>query len=288
MSVDRPRTTVPTLRRLKTSHERIAMVTAYDHPLASLLDRAGVDVILVGDTLGEVVQGHADTLAVTLDQAIYHAGLVTRACRSALVVGDLPFGSYQSGAATALASAIRLVKEAGVAAVKLEGGAPMTGVLRAIADADIPVMGHVGLTPQSVHRMGGYRIQGRDAGTAPGGRQRILDDARAVEEAGAFAVVLEAIPMDLAAEITDALAIPTIGIGAGPYCDGQVLVLHDLIGLSARRPRFARRYAEVAELVSGAAAAFVRDVKSGAFPSESESYGNRASDATPGPPLRAL
>jgi 3-methyl-2-oxobutanoate hydroxymethyltransferase len=283
--MDRPRTTVPDLQRLKASHDRIAMVTAYDHPFASLLDRAGVEVILVGDTLGQVVQGHSNTLAVTLDQIVYHAQLVTRACRSALVVGDLPFGSFQPGAASALASAVRLVKEAGVAAVKLEGGAPMAGALRAIAEADIPVMGHVGLTPQSFHRMGGYRVQGREAGTAPGGRQRLLDDAHAVEQAGAFAVVLEAIPMDLAAEITDALQIPTIGIGAGPYCDGQVLVLHDLIGVSARPPRFARRYAQVADLVLGAAAAFVRDVKSGGFPSEAESYRGRGPEPTAGMPL---
>jgi 3-methyl-2-oxobutanoate hydroxymethyltransferase len=278
--------TVPDLQRLKASRQRIAMVTAYDHAFARLLDQAGADVILVGDTLGEVVQGHSNTLAVTLDQIVYHAELVARACRCALVVGDLPFGSYQQGAAGSVASAVRLVKEARVAAVKLEGGLPAADAIRAIVEADIPVMGHVGLTPQSFHRMGGYRVQGREAGTAPGGRQRLLDDARAVEEAGAFAVVLEAMPLDLAAEITGALRIPTIGIGAGPHCDGQVLVLHDLVGLSARSPRFARRYARLAELVTSATEAFVRDVRSGAFPSEAESYGNRPGAATPATPPR--
>jgi 3-methyl-2-oxobutanoate hydroxymethyltransferase len=257
---------------MKAGREPIAMLTAYDHAFARLLDQAGVDVLLVGDTLGEVVQGHSTTLPVSLDEIVYHARMVSRARCRALVVGDLPFGSYQAGPLQAVSSAIRLLKEAGVEAVKLEGGVRSAPLIRAIAAADIPVMGHVGLTPQSYHRMGGYRVQGRRPGTAPGERERVLDDACATEAAGAFAVVLEAIPMDLAAEITASLEIPTIGIGAGPHCDGQVLVLHDLIGLSERPPRFARAYAEVAAAVRGAATAFVEDVKAGRFPTEAESY----------------
>lgn len=272
MPDERSKITARRLQQMKASHERIAMLTAYDHPFAGLLDEAGVDVLLVGDTLGAVVQGHANTLSVTLDEMVYHARMVARVRRRALIVGDLPFGSYQQGPLQAVASAVRLVKEGGVEAVKLEGGVRVASSIEAIVAAEIPVMGHVGLTPQSYHRMGGYRVQGREAGTAPGQRQRLLADARAVEEAGAFAIVLEGIPLDLAAEITGARRIPTIGIGAGPHCDGQVLVLHDLIGMSAQRPRFARAYARVAEEVTGAASAFVRDVRAGNFPSDAESY----------------
>ena len=267
------RVTVPDVARMKAAGERITMVTAYDHAFARLLDEAGIDMLLVGDSLGMVVQGLETTLPVTLDEMVYHTRLVARGAGRPLVVGDLPFGSYQTGPAQAVASAVRLVKEGGAQAVKLEGGVHMAPTIEAIAAIDVPVMGHVGLTPQSVHRMGGHRVQGRRHGHAPGGRERVIDDARAVEAAGAFAVVLECIPLDLAAEITAMLSIPTIGIGAGPHCDGQVLVLHDLIGLSADwTPRFAKRYAEVGREVVRAAEAYVHEVKAGAFPTQAQAF----------------
>ena len=264
--------TVPDLGRTKAAGERITMVTAYDCAFARLLDEAGVDILLVGDSLGMVVQGLENTLPVTLDEMIYHTRMVARGRRRALVVGDMPFGSYQTGPAQALESAVRLVKEGGAEAVKLEGGITMARTIEAIAAIDVPVMGHVGLTPQSVHRMGGHRVQGRRHGHAPGARERVLADARAVEAAGAFAVVLEGIPLDLAAEITASLSIPTIGIGAGVHCDGQVLVLHDLLGLSERTPKFAKRYAELGAEVVRAASAYVHDVKGGAFPTDAHAY----------------
>jgi 3-methyl-2-oxobutanoate hydroxymethyltransferase len=266
------RITVPDLGRMKAARERITMVTAYDWTFARLLDAAGVELLLVGDSLGNVVQGHETTLPVTLDEMVYHTRLVTRGAQRALVVGDLPFGSYQSSPERAVESAIRLVKEGGAAAVKLEGGVHMGATIEAIARVDIPVMGHVGLTPQSVHRMGGPKVQGRRHGNAPGGRGRVLDDARAVEAAGAFAVVLEGMPLDLAEEITAELGIPTIGIGAGVCCDGQVLVLHDLLGLSQRAPKFAKAYAALADEVVRAAEEYVREVKTGAFPTDAHSY----------------
>jgi 3-methyl-2-oxobutanoate hydroxymethyltransferase len=206
---------------------------------------------------------------VTLDQMVYHTGMVTRACRRALVVGDMPFGSYQTGTAQAVESACRLVKEGGAHSIKLEGGENMADRIAAIASIDVPVMAHIGLTPQSVHRMGGYRVQGR----TPSARERLLRDAQAVEQAGAFAVVLEGIPRDLAVEITANLAIPTIGIGAGIGCDGQVLVLHDVLGLGADpAPRFARQYVSLREVVSKAARMYVEDVRNQKFPQEHESY----------------
>jgi len=265
--------TVPDVVKMKARSERITMVTAYDHAFARLLDEAGVELLLVGDSLGMVVQGLETTVPVTLDEMVYHTRLVARGRRRALVVGDLPFGSYQTSVQQGVESAVRLVKEGGAEAVKLEGGITMAKTIEAIAAIDVPVVGHVGLTPQSVHRMGGHRVQGRRHGHGPGERERVVDDARAVQEAGAFAVVLECIPLDLAAEITAALAIPTIGIGAGVHCDGQVLVLHDLIGLSdAWTPRFAKRYAEVGREVVRAAEAFVQEVKAGAFPTEAQAF----------------
>jgi len=216
-----------------------------------------------------VIQGFETTLPVTLDQMVYHTRIVTSACRRALVVGDLPFGSYQQGPGQAVESAVRLVKEGGAQAVKLEGGAAVAGCIEAIVAAEIPVFAHVGLTPQAYHRMGGHRVQGRDSD----GRERLLADAHAIERAGASAVVLEGIPLDLAREITDALGIPTIGIGAGPYCDGQVLVLHDLLGLTQRPPRFAKAYASLASEVARATVAYVAEVKAGAFPTEAHAYG---------------
>jgi len=271
--MDRKKVTVPDVLRMKAAGERLTMVTAYDHAFARLLDEAGVELLLVGDSLGMVVQGLPTTLPVTLDEIVYHTRMVVRGRQRALVVGDLPFGSYQASPTQAVESAVRLVKDGGAEAVKLEGGIHMARTIEAIAAIDVPVMGHVGLTPQSVHRMGGHRVQGRRSGRAAGERDRVLDDARAVQAAGAFAVVLECIPLDLAAEITAELTIPTIGIGAGVHCDGQVLVLHDLIGLSdAWTPRFAKRYAEVGREVVRAASAYVEEVKGGAFPSEAQAF----------------
>jgi 3-methyl-2-oxobutanoate hydroxymethyltransferase len=243
------------------------MLTAYDFPFARLFDQAGIDVLLVGDSVGNTVQGFDSTLPVTLDEMIYHARMVSRAATRALVVGDMPFGSYQASTEDAVRSAIRFVKEGGVAAVKLEGGAGAASAIERIVGAEIPVMGHVGLTPQAVHRMGGYRVQGRGAG-----RERVFDDARAVQQAGAFAVVLEGVPAELAAEITAELEIPTIGIGAGVACDGQVLVLHDLLGLSEWTPSFAKQYASLGALASLAARAFADEVAQRKFPAREHSY----------------
>ena len=221
-------------------------LTAYDFPFGRIADEAGVDVILVGDSLGMVVQGMETTLPVTMDEMIYHCRMVARARRRALLVCDLPFLSYQVSPTDAVANAGRLIKEGAAEAVKLEGGVAMADTIRAIASVDIPVMGHIGLTPQSVHRMGGHKVQGQRRGERPGQRDRVIEDALAVEDAGAFAVVLEGMPLDLAAEITARLTIPTIGIGAGPHCDGQILVLHDVLGLCDRFvPKFAKRYAEL-------------------------------------------
>ena len=273
MELQRKKVTVPDLGRMKAAGERITMVTAYDCAFARLLDEAGVDMLLVGDSLGMVVQGNETTLPVTLDEMVYHTRMVSRGAPRALVVGDLPFGTYQASPTQGVESAIRLVKDGAAQAVKLEGGLAMADTIARIAAVDIPVMGHVGLTPQSVHRMGGHRVQGRRHGHAPGGRERVIEDAQAVEAAGAFAVVLECIPLDLAGEITARLSIPTIGIGAGVHCDGQVLVLHDLIGLSnAWTPRFAKRYAEVGREVVRAAGEYVREVKDGVFPSEAQAF----------------
>jgi 3-methyl-2-oxobutanoate hydroxymethyltransferase len=264
--------TVPELARAKSEGRRLTMVTAYDWAFARLLDDAGVDLLLVGDSLGMVVQGLETTLPVTLDEMVYHTRMVARGRRRALVVGDLPFGAYQTAPERAVESAVRMVKEGGAEAVKLEGGVHMAEAIARIAAIDVPVMGHVGLTPQSVHRMGGHKVQGRRRGQQAGARERVLADARAVEEAGAFAVVLEGIPEDLAAEITATLTIPTIGIGAGVHCDGQVLVLHDLLGLSVRTPKFAKRYAELGAAVVRAAEAYVDEVRAGTFPTDAQSY----------------
>ena len=278
--MEQKKVTVPDILRMKPAGERITMVTAYDCPFARLLDEAGVDILLVGDSLGMVVQGQDTTLPVTLDEMVYHTRMVARGRKRALVLGDLPFGSYQASPRRAVESAVRLVKEGGAEAVKLEGGTAMARTIEAIAAIDVPVVGHVGLTPQSVHRMGGHRVQGRRAGHAPGERERVLDDARAVQAAGAFAVVLECIPLDLAAEITAELAIPTIGIGAGAHCDGQVLVMHDLLGLSTDwTPRFAKRYAELGREVVRAAGEYVAEVKGGRFPTAAQAFAPRAAKA---------
>ena len=244
------------------------MLTAYDCTFSRIFDAAGIDLLLVGDSLGNVVQGVDTTLPVTLDEMIYHTRMVVRGAERALVIGDMPFGSYQVGPEDAVRSAIRLVKEGGAAAVKLEGGVKVARSIERIVDAEIPVMGHVGLTPQSVNRMGGFRVQGR----GEEGRLRVLDDARAVQEAGAFAVVLEGIPRDLAREVTAELMIPTIGIGAGVSCDGQVLVMHDLLGLNDWSPSFVKQYANLGAIASQAARAYADEVVNEKFPDDEHSY----------------
>jgi 3-methyl-2-oxobutanoate hydroxymethyltransferase len=257
--------TLPDFAHWKQQGRKISVLTAYDFTAARLLDSAGVDCLLVGDTLGMVVQGHSTTLRVTLDQMVYHVEMVARAARRALVVADMPFLTYQASPEQAILSAGRFLKETQCQAVKLEGGRRAAATIRAMVDADIPVMGHVGLTPQSVRRLGGYKVQ-RDV-------EKVIADAQAVVEAGAFAVVLECIPSELAARITRDIPIPTIGIGAGPNCDGQVLVFHDMLGLFDEfRPKFARRYAELGDQIRKAAGQYVSDVSAGHFPSEAESF----------------
>src|SRR5690348_11877047 len=268
--------TVPDLlqRKLKgtgflSKPEKITCLTAYDYPTARLLDEAGVDVILVGDSLSMVVLGHESTLPVTLEDMLHHTRAVRRGVRRALVVSDMPFGSYHTDTSESLRNAVRFVKEAGAEAVKVEGGERRLELIARLTEAEIPVMGHVGLTPQSVNALGGYRVQGKTTDSA----EQLLRDARAVEAAGAFAVVLEAVPRELAAQITRELRIPTIGIGAGPDCDGQILVVHDMLGLTFEpTPKFARRYANVGEIISKAVREYCADVRSGNFPSDSESY----------------
>jgi 3-methyl-2-oxobutanoate hydroxymethyltransferase len=262
------RVTVPSLRVRKQRGERIAMLTAYDHAFAAIFDSAGIDVLLVGDSLGNVVQGLDTTLPVTLDETVYHTRLVARAARRALVVADLPFGSYQISPEDALRSSVRCLKEGGAQAVKLEGGRGIAETIARIVAAEIPVMGHVGLTPQAIHRMGGHRVQGR----GEEGRARVLADALAVEEAGAFAIVLEGIPAEIAREVTASVAVPTIGIGAGVHCDGQVLVMHDMLGLGEWTPSFVKRYAALGSLASQAARAFAEEVRESKFPDPEHSY----------------
>jgi 3-methyl-2-oxobutanoate hydroxymethyltransferase len=262
------RVTVRSLAARKRKGERITMLTAYDFTFARIFESAGIDLILVGDSLGNVVQGADTTLPVTLDEMIYHTRLVARGLSRSMVIGDMPFGSYQVGPEDAVRSAIRFVKEAGAQAVKLEGGVNSAPAIERIVAAEIPVMGHVGLTPQAVNRMGGFRVQGR----GEKGRAHILDDALAVQESGAFAVVLEGVPASLAAEITLRLDIPTIGIGAGPDCDGQVLVMHDLLGLNDWTPSFVKQYANLGAIASQAARAFAEEVVNGKFPDEEHSY----------------
>ncbi len=264
---------VPHLARMKGAREPITMLTAYDFPFACIFDAAGVDLLLVGDSLGMAVRGEETTLGVTIDEIIYHTRMVVRARKRALVVADMPFLSYQVSAEDALRNAGRLIKEGSAEAVKLEGGVAVAETVRRIAAVDIPVMGHIGLTPQSVHRMGGHRVQGRKSGRGAGCRERLLEDARALESAGAFAIVIEGVPPSLAREITGELAIPTIGIGAGPGCDGQVLVMHDLLGLSESFiPRFAKPFAKLWREASSAAASYVREVREGAFPAPEHCY----------------
>ena len=273
MTAAAPKITVPELQRFKAAGQKITALTAYDYPFARILDDCGIDVLLVGDSVSTVVQGMDTTIPVTMDEMVYHCKLVTRARPRALVVGDLPFLSYQAGICDAIGNAGRLLKDGGVEAVKLEGGINIARVMKAIVNVDIPVMAHIGLTPQSVHRMGGFKVQGKKSGRQPGARERLIEDAQAVADAGAFAVVLEGVPMDLAHEITEMLPIPTIGIGAGPYCDGQILVIHDILGLSERyAPKFAKRYADLQGVISQAVNAYISEVRGGAFPADAQSF----------------
>jgi 3-methyl-2-oxobutanoate hydroxymethyltransferase len=266
---ERPKKTAPSITAMKRTGEKIAVLTAYDCMTAKLVDRGGVDAILVGDSAAMVVLGYKNTLPVTLDAMLVLTAAVARARPRALVIGDLPFMSYQASEADAVRSAGRMVKEGGAEAVKLEGGRNVVRHTRAIIEAGIPVMGHLGLTPQSIHALGGYRVQGRDGASST----RLMEDAAALADAGCFAVVLEAMPPGLGRAITASIPIPTIGIGAGPDCDGQVLVVNDIIGMIDARPaKFVRAYADVSAAVQSAAAAFVSDVKSGDYPSESETY----------------
>ncbi len=267
--VDAKRITTQTLQRMKQQAIPIAMLTAYDYTSARILDAAGIDVLLVGDSASNVMAGHETTLPITLEQMIYHAQCVVRGVSRALVVVDLPFGSYQGNSKEALNSAIRVMKEAGAHAVKIEGGAVVLPALERILDAGIPVMGHLGLTPQSIYRFGTYKVRARDEEEADMLRQ----DARLLEEAGCFGIVLEKIPATLAAEVSRSISIPTIGIGAGVHCDGQVLVTHDALGLTTDfNPRFVRHYSSLADTITDAVRAYVRDVRERTFPGDQESY----------------
>ncbi len=261
--------TVPDLRAAKASGRKIVMLTAYDHPTARLLDAAGVDVLLVGDSVGNNVLGYDSTLPVTMEEMLHHTRAVSRAARRALVVADMPYLSYQTGRRDAIRNAGRILKEGGAAAVKIEGGRKRARLVRSLLEAEIPVMAHIGLTPQSVHLMGGYRVQGKRLDEA----RALVEDARALEEAGAFAIVLEGMPEPVGKAVTEAVGIPTIGIGAGRFCDGQVLVFHDLVGLGpGPLPKFARAYARIGEAIAAAAGRFIEDVRGGAFPSDAEVY----------------
>lgn len=264
----RPKTTIVDIRSRKGGVP-IAMVTAYDFTMATLLDRAGVDILLIGDSLGMVVQGHTTTLPVTVDEICYHARAVARAAGSAHVVGDMPFMSFQVSPEKALENAGKMMKEGACESVKVEGGVDVAPHVERMVACGIPVMGHVGLLPQSVHAMGGFKVQGKGARAA----ERVLEDARAIEAAGAYALVLEAIPPDLAQQITESVSIPTIGIGAGPACDGQVLVSYDLLGMyEGRTPKFAKRFAEVGRLVTLATESFVAEVRARSFPAPEHTF----------------
>ncbi len=261
--------TIHDILKKKKEGVRITMLTAYDYPFAQIVDEAGIDMILVGDSLGMVVQGHDNTLPVTMDEMIYHTKIVSRAVSNSMVIGDMPFMSYQTGVSDAVMNAGRFLKESGASAVKLEGGAEVTEHITAMTRADIPVMAHIGLTPQSIHRMGGYKVQGKTEEAA----KKLIEEAHKVEDAGAFSLLLEAIPMDLAGTITKELSIPTIGIGAGPQCNGQVLVLHDVIGLFDRfTPKFVKKYANMKSDVLTAVKKYKEEIENGTFPSDEESF----------------
>ncbi len=270
--MDRKQVTIPSIIGKKNSRSKITALTAHDFCFARILDATDIDIILVGDSLAMVALGFPNTLPVTMDAMIAHTQAVKRGVQHSLIVGDMPFMSYQVSDEQAIANAGRFLQEGGAAAVKLEGGVKVSEKVRAIVQAGIPVMGHIGLTPQSVHQFGGYKVQGKNLLQA----RQIKQDARELEKAGAFAVVLEGIPSDLAGEITDCLKIPTIGIGAGPQCDGQILVLHDLLGLNQDfTPKFVKQYADLNAKIKQAVGDYIEEVRSGAFPDKEHSYGNK-------------
>lgn len=261
--------TTSVLRKMKADGKKIAMLTAYDYLSAQILDEAGIDIILVGDTLGMVVAGYETTIPVTMQQMLYHTEIVSRAVNRAMVVGDMPFMSYQVTPEEALRNAGRFMAEGRATAIKLEGGRAMAPTIKKIIRAGIPVMGHIGLTPQSVYKFGGYNLQGKDSEEA----QRILDGAKALQDAGIFAIILEKIPLELSRRVTEKLEIPTIGIGAGPHCDGQVLVQHDMLGIFDKfHPRFVKRYAEIGKLMHDAFKQYIDEVRDGRFPNKEHSY----------------
>jgi 3-methyl-2-oxobutanoate hydroxymethyltransferase len=271
MSVNKEvkRVTTNTIQKMKSTGEKISMITAYDFSFAKIFDAAGVDVILVGDSASNVMAGHETTLPITLDQMIYHASSVIRGVSRCLVVVDMPFGSYQSNSKEALASAIRIMKETGAHAIKLEGGAEVLESINRIVAAGVPVMGHLGLTPQSIYKFGTYNVRAKEEAEAA----KLRADAKVLQDAGCFALVLEKIPATLAKEVSESIQIPTIGIGAGKHCDGQVLVMHDMLGINTEfRPRFLRQYLNMHEQVTGAVQHYIKDVKSNDFPNEQEQY----------------
>jgi 3-methyl-2-oxobutanoate hydroxymethyltransferase len=274
---ERPeKVSAPSLRSSKQRGERLVCLTAYDYPTARLIDEAGIDVILVGDSLGNVVLGYGNTVPVTLDEILIHLKAVRRAVQRALLVADMPYGTFHVGEDEAVKNALRLVKEGGAEAIKLEGGHKRVQLVKRLVDEEISVMGHIGLTPQSINQLGAYRVQGK----TPKSAQQLIDDAKALEDAGAFAVVLEVVPREVARVITESINIPTIGIGAGSHCDIQVLVLHDMLGLSfGKTARFVRPYANLGETITDAVSRYAEDVRNGTYPSEAESYGSPAETA---------
>jgi 3-methyl-2-oxobutanoate hydroxymethyltransferase len=265
----RPKVTITTIQDKKQRRERITCLTAYDYANARLVDEAGIDMILVGDSLAQVVLGYDSTLPVTMDEMLHHTRAVRRAVKSAMVIADMPYGAYHGEEKEGVHNAVRFVKESGAEAVKLEGGAKRVELVKRVLDAEVPVMAHIGLTPQSLHKMGGYKVQGKDFS----GIERLIKDAVALDQAGVFAIVLEGLPREVAAIITREVTAPTIGIGAGPDCDGQVLVFHDLINLTFGEPaKFVRRYGDVKSVITNAVEQFKADVVSGGYPSDAESY----------------
>lgn len=264
-----PKITTDVLKKRKINKERITMLTAYDYSLARMVDEAGIDMVLVGDSLGNVVLGYENTLAVTMDVMIHHTKAVTRAVKNAMVVGDMPFLSYHVSIPEAIRNAGRFIQEAGAQSVKLEGGTERVDTIKAILDAQIPVMGHIGLTPQSVHQFGGFKVQGKDLETA----RKLIRDAKALDEAGVFAMVLEGVPAALAQRITDEVSVPTIGIGGGPFCDGQVLVINDMLGMyQGHIPKFVKKFANLQPLIQEALIQYKEEVSAGTFPGPEHSF----------------
>src|SRR5499427_92492 len=268
---ERPeKVSAPSLRASKARRERLVCLTAYDYPTARIVDEAGIDVILVGDSLGNVVLGYGNTIPVTLDDMLIHTRAVRRGVHRALLVADMPYGSFHTGADDTVRAALRLIKEGGAEAIKLEGGRKRLPLVKRLVDEEVSVMGHIGLTPQSINQLGAYRVQGKTARAA----RELMDDARALEDAGAFAIVLEVVPREIAQMITESISIPTIGIGAGQHCDIQVLVFHDLVGMAfGKLPRFVREYANLRETITDAVTRWAEDVRNGTYPGDDESYG---------------